>query len=65
MKKLYAGIIASILLVGCVPAEPKKMCDEGRAIYYDRGGRNGGVAIVENAPECSHTAGNEAEGEVN
>lgn len=52
-----------------------KFCDQGRAIYVHKLGYSGGIAIVENAPECALPAastpanaapgGDEAEGVVN
>ena len=31
----------------------QKTCDEGRAIYTYKSGYAGGIAVVENAPECA------------
>lgn len=36
----------------------EKFCDAGRAIYVYDGYKSGGLAIIENAKECSNIKGN-------
>ena len=35
------------------PNRVTRVCDHGRAVYVHDGYREGGVAVVENAPECA------------
>lgn len=39
-----------------LPNQVFKFCDLGRAVYVFDGHKQGGIAIVENAPECSAAA---------
>lgn len=65
LRCLALSAAVTIALSGCnKPADPatgkpakgvsgyiKKVCDEGRAVYFDATG-HAEVAVVENAPEC-------------
>lgn len=58
------ALVAALLLAGCVPVpgddrereivaiNTAKSCDRGRAVYTNY---RGGIAVVENAPECATT----------